>query len=723
MEEFLYDRMGEFPQMRMREFHPGRIGGFHQMGEFPPRRMGEFHPMGEVPTRRMREFHLERIGGFPQMVEFPQMGEFPHRRMGEFLPGRIGGFPQMGEFHPIVDFPQRRMGEFHPIVDFPQRRMGEFPQMVDFPDRRMGEFPQMVDFPDRRMGEFPQMVDFPDRRMGEFPQMVDFPDRRMGEFPQMVDFPDRRMGEFPQMVDFPDRRMGEFPQMVDFPDRRMGEFPQMVDFPDRRMGEFPQMVDFPDRRMGEFPQMVDFPDRRMGEFPQMVDFPDRRMGEFPQMVDFPDRRMGEFPQMVDFPDRRMGEFPQMVDFPDRRMVEFSQMLELPPKRMEPRQEDLNLENTRGTVRILWCILTLVSAILVQKNNWINLLISLTTGELIGYLTMKTLTSTKIMISPNTLWIHIVDGINIGVPILYYLEDADDWATILRGTLGLLYIFLCTTNLIHIFMKIVYLFLVVGCLHRFFGYTSFPALLISILFGGGCLLLILRTHLGEKKKEVGGMGYVGDTNMDMDEPETWSLKEEIRTNREKEEWIDLGLKALGIGTPLGFAIYHYFTYRSTFYIPLFFLLLQLFLLSCLFTTFSFLNNLFRIYITSFIDIMHRTKTLLILGIVFGGVIYIWSLMGVGSLSHEYSLTHTTHIYFNASQAQINFMEDSHLSDSYIRIQSEYQGKLKVIHQDGMLNFTLMGGVELLYIMVDSSAKIRPRTLIYMYEYIYIYIYRV
>ena len=421
------------------------------------------------------------------------------------------------------------------------------------------------------------------------------------------------------------------------------------------------------------------------------------------------------------------------------------MEESPPKRMEYREGELNMKNRRGlsiTVRILWCILTVVSAFLIQKNNWTNLIISLTTGELIGYITMKTLTSTKIMISPKTLWIHIVDGINTGVPIastitLYYLEDVDDWATILRGTLGVVYIFLCTTNIIQIFMKIVYLFLILGCLYRFFGYTSFPAILISIVFG--CLLLILITHLGEKKKvgdegetnmdrfiafraknkkmemehkgvlemeyegvlhktgglwekkkKVGGMGHEGDNNMDMDIPKTWSFKEEIRTNREKKEWLDLGLKALGIGTPLGFAIYQYFTYRSTFYIPLFFLLLQLFLLSCIFTTFSFLNNILRIYINSFIDIMHRTKTLLILGIVFGGVIYIWSLMGVGSLSNEYSLTDTTHIYFNASHAQIHFMEDSHLSDSYIRIESEYQGKLEVIHMEGMLNFTLMGG---------------------------------
>ena len=395
------------------------------------------------------------------------------------------------------------------------------------------------------------------------------------------------------------------------------------------------------------------------------------------------------------------------------------MEESPPKRME--YGELNMKNRRGlsiTVRILWCIFTIISAFLVQKNNWINLIISLTTGELIGYITIKTLTSTKIMISPKTIWIHLVDGINwihlvdginTGVPIastitLYYLEDVDDWATILRGTLGVVYIFLCTTDIIHIFMKIVYLFLILGCLYRFFGYISFPAILVSIVFG--CLLLILITHLGEKgmghegvlhkrggfwqKKNVGGIGHEGENNMDMDISKTWSLKEEIRTNREKKEWIDLGLKALGIGTPLGFAIYQYFTYRSTFYIPLFFLLLQLFLLCCLFTTFSFLNNIFRIYITSFNDIMHRTKTLLILGIVFGGVIYMWSLMGVGSLSQKYSLTNTTHIYFNASHAQIHFMEDSHLSDSYIRIQSEYQGKLKVIHQDGMLNFTLMGG---------------------------------
>ena len=407
---------------------------------------------------------------------------------------------------------------------------------------------------------------------------------------------------------------------------------------------------------------------------------------------------------------------------EERIVESAKrMEESPPKRMK--YPELNLKNRRGlsiTVRILWCILTIISAFLVQKNNWINLVISLTTGELIGYITMKTLTSTKIMISPKTIWIHlvdginwihIVDGINTGVPIastitLYYLEDVSDWATILRGTLGVVYIFLCITDIIHIFMKIVYLFLILGCLYRFFGYISFPAILISIVFGGGCILLILITHLGEKgmehegvlhntggfwqKKNVGGMGHEGENNMDMDISKTWSLKEEIRTNREKKEWLDLGLKALGIGTPLGFAIYQYFTYRSTFYIPLFFLLLQLFLLSCIFTTFSFLNNIFRMYITSFIDIMHRTKTLLILGIVFGGVIYMWSLMGVGSLSQKYSLTDTTHILFNASDAQIHFMEDRHLSDSYIRIQSEYQGKLKVIHQDGMLNFTLMGG---------------------------------
>ena len=382
-----------------------------------------------------------------------------------------------------------------------------------------------------------------------------------------------------------------------------------------------------------------------------------------------------------------------------------------PNRMEGHEyaeEELNMKNRRGlsvTVRIFWCILTVVSAFLVQKSNWINLLISLTTGEIIGYITMKTLTSTKIMISPKTLWIRLVDGINIGVPIastitLYYLEGADDWATIFRGTLGVVYIFVSTTDIIQIFVKVVYLLLIFGCVYRFFGYTSFPAILVSIVFGGGCLLLVSRVR--EKKKVVGEeveeveMGGEGENNIDKDKdididiPRMWSLKEEMRTNREEKEWVELGLKALSIGTPLGFALYHYFTYRSTFYIPLFFLLLQIFLLCCLFTTFSFLTNLFRIYITSFIDIMHRTKTLLILGIVFGGVIYIWSLMGVGSLNQEYSLSDTTHIYFNASQAQIHFMEDDDLPDSYIRIQSEYQGKLKVLHQDGMLNFTLMGG---------------------------------
>ena len=240
-----------------------------------------------------------------------------------------------------------------------------------------------------------------------------------------------------------------------------------------------------------------------------------------------------------------GGFPwRMEGYEDpKRMERYEdpkRMEESPPKRSEYRE--LNLKNRRGlsiTVRILWCIFTIISAFLVQKNNWTNLIISLTTGELIGYITMKTLTSTKIMISPKTLWIHIVDGINTGVPLastitLYYLEDVDDWATILRGTLGVVYIFLCTTDIIHIFMKIVYIFLIVGCLYRFFGYTSFPAILISIVFGGGCLLLLQINHLGEK---VRGMEHEGENNMDInididkdkDIPKIWSLKEE-RTHK-------------------------------------------------------------------------------------------------------------------------------------------------------------------------------------------------